>query len=194
MKLGCLPLPGSLIDKAAVTLSRAFAQYPLSILYRGSPPSVEDMQEFLRQSISTGQVYISSPEVESVAIWYGPEQQPKLPDQHSTLNSHSRAETRMKAFALFAESQRQFHLPVPHWYLMMVGVDPLYHGKGVAKALLKPVLDTADKDQKPCYLDTHNPVNVEIYKRLGFHVAEQTKVPGGELSHWSMIRTPEFIS
>lgn len=69
---------------------------------------------------------------------------------------------------------------VPQWahhYLIMIGVTPESQGKGVGKALLNHLLNTAHADQHSLgvALDTENEVNVNIYRRFGFAVSRETK-------------------
>jgi len=47
-----------------------------------------------------------------------------------------------------------------------------------------------DKEKASCFLETQSKTNVEIYKRYGFKVAGEGKIPKAELDHWIMIREP----
>jgi hypothetical protein len=53
------------------------------------------------------------------------------------------------------------------------------------------MLKKTDNEMIPCYLETQNKNNVEIYKRYGFKVVKQVRIPKAELEHWTMIREPE---
>lgn len=65
------------------------------------------------------------------------------------------------------------HRTEPHWYLAILGTDPPQQGRGVASALLQPVLDRADLDGAGAYLESSNPGNVAFYEGHGFTVVGQ---------------------
>jgi ribosomal protein S18 acetylase RimI-like enzyme len=79
----------------------------------------------------------------------------------------------------------------PHWYLMVLGVDPPHQGQGIGGRLLQPVLVRADEDDVPCYLETQTEKNVAFYRRRGFDVVSEGEVPGYSLSIWVMVREPQ---
>ena len=68
----------------------------------------------------------------------------------------------------------------PQWELDVIGVDPAYQKRGIARALLRHVLDQADRQLTPCHVITHNPANVTFYAHHGFSVIrEETVFEGG---------------
>lgn len=71
-----------------------------------------------------------------------------------------------------ATARTHRHVKGPHWVLDTLGVDPGHQGKGVAKALVEAALVQADLSHTPCYVITHNPVNVPFYRSFGFEVVE----------------------
>ena len=66
------------------------------------------------------------------------------------------------------EEMAKFHLTEPHWYLPLIGVDPMYQGKGHGDALMTHALRRCDRDHLPAYLESTNPRNISLYKRHGF--------------------------
>lgn len=66
-----------------------------------------------------------------------------------------------------------------HWYLAFLGTHPDHQGRGVASALLAPVLRRCDLDGTPAYLESSNPDNVAFYERHGFRVTGQVSSGGG---------------
>ena len=48
----------------------------------------------------------------------------------------------------------------PHWYLSMLGTDPVARGTGVGSRLLRTGLARADADGVPVYLETMNSANL----------------------------------
>ncbi len=82
----------------------------------------------------------------------------------------------------------RLHPKDPHWYVQTLGVHPDCQGQGVGKKLLAGALALADADGLPTYLETTNPVNLPIYQRAGFEVAEEVALPGGFPPLWTMRR------
>ncbi|MCX5205897.1 hypothetical protein OG897_31270 [Streptomyces sp. NBC_00237] len=56
----------------------------------------------------------------------------------------------------------------PHWYLAMLGADPLARGRGVSSALFGPRLAECDATATAAHLETGNASNVLLYERYGF--------------------------
>jgi len=54
------------------------------------------------------------------------------------------------------------------WYLVYLGTRPSARGNGYARKLVEHVTKQADREGLPCYLESSNPVNPAIYKKLGF--------------------------
>jgi GNAT superfamily N-acetyltransferase len=91
---------------------------------------------------------------------------------------------------LYAEIDRA-HREVrgPHWYLAVLGCDPGWQRRGVGSAVLAPVLERADAEQVPAYLETQKGENVPWYRRHGFDVRREFRPPGCP-TIWSMSRQP----
>jgi ribosomal protein S18 acetylase RimI-like enzyme len=91
----------------------------------------------------------------------------------------------------YAETLHKKYAAAPHWYLWGLGVDPAKQGRGVGGALLRPVLERADRAGQICYLETQNEVNLHFYRKYGFEVAGGGVVPRGNLQVWAMVRQPK---
>lgn len=70
----------------------------------------------------------------------------------------------------------------PHFYLAVLGVDPLLQGRGYATALVAPRLAQADAEGVMCYLESSKAENVPIYERFGFKLVAIAGAWQGELS------------
>jgi ribosomal protein S18 acetylase RimI-like enzyme len=79
----------------------------------------------------------------------------------------------------------------PHWYLFVIGVDPLRQHRGIGSSLLAPTLDRADAQTLPCYLETDRPEDVAFYERHQFRVHTEYSYPSGGPKGWTMIREPQ---
>lgn len=80
--------------------------------------------------------------------------------------------------------------PEPHWYLEILGTDPASQGRGVATAVIGPVLERCDREGLPAYLETETEANVPFYERRGFRVTGEVDVPKGGPHMWLMLRPP----
>ncbi|MGO9456012.1 MAG: GNAT family N-acetyltransferase [Acidimicrobiales bacterium] len=81
------------------------------------------------------------------------------------------------------------HPTEPHWYLAALGTDPDRQGRGVGSALLGPVLTRCDEDGLRAYLESSKARNVPFYRRHGFEVTGEVRLPGGPVV-WTMWRDP----
>ena len=81
----------------------------------------------------------------------------------------------------------------PHWYLAVLGTDPSEQGKGIGGALMRPVLAHCDTAGLPCYLESSKERNVPFYRRHGFKVVHEVKLPDNGPSIWTMWREPRPV-
>jgi len=78
--------------------------------------------------------------------------------------------------------------PFKHWFLQAIGVDPQFQGRGYAGRLLRQMLARIDEAGLPCYLETLEEQNVQLYEHFGFTVAEKSAIPETNLTNWAMLR------
>ena len=81
------------------------------------------------------------------------------------------------------------HPRTPAWYLQFVAVDPDDQGQGLGSRLLRSVLDRADADGTPAYLEATSERNRALYERHGFRVIDEIHLPDGPTVH-PMWRQP----
>ena len=96
----------------------------------------------------------------------------------------------MRAYGRLVDNLHRKLVPYPHWYLQIIGVDPAYQGRGFSSRLLRPVLERIDRERMPCYLETNSGKNVAIYRRSGFEVVSEDRMPGTGLAIFAMLRKP----
>jgi GNAT superfamily N-acetyltransferase len=83
------------------------------------------------------------------------------------------------------------HRPkMPHWYLATLGTEPSLQGRGVGTALLAPVLERADANGEPAYLESSKERNVPFYARFGFEVTKELRAVDSAPPIWIMWREP----
>ena len=74
------------------------------------------------------------------------------------------------------EQMDQYHPQEPHWYLPMIGVDPVRQGRGLGGLLMRHVLRRCDEERMPAYLESTNPRNLSLYLRHGFEILGTIRV------------------
>ena len=63
-----------------------------------------------------------------------------------------------------------------HLYLALLGVTPVHQGTGIGSALLRAVLDRADRDGTPAYVEARSARNRALYERHGFVPLRELRV------------------
>jgi ribosomal protein S18 acetylase RimI-like enzyme len=187
-------------DAGAAVLGRAFAGYNLLRYY--FPDEIERQavaDGFAHTTVSVclkyGEVYATSEKLEGVATWLPPGKAPaggwqiirSVPLSIFVRFAQGGA-GRMRAYGKYIDDLHRRVVPYPHWYLDMVGVDPPYQGQGFCSRLVRPVLERIDREQMPCYLETNAEKNVAIYRRFGFEVISEDRMPGLEMTTFAMLR------
>ncbi len=179
----------------AAMLARAFEEDPLTRWLHPDPRSRprrarRTFAVRLRQLAPQDEVW-TTPERSGAALWALPGRWrddlvaslrflPLLPPLLPRLGRIAQATTAIEAA----------HPRVPHFYLSVLGTDPAAQGRGVASALLRPVLDRCDAEGLPAYLETSTQRNVAWYARHGFLVREHLALPGGAPPLWTLWREP----
>ena len=82
------------------------------------------------------------------------------------------------------------HPRTAHYYLGGLGTDPPWQGKGLGSAVLRPVLESCDREGMPAYLESSKESNIPFYRRHGFEVTDEVSVPDGPVRLWLMWREP----
>ena len=76
-----------------------------------------------------------------------------------------------------------------HYYLMVIGVEPEFQGKGIGSRLMQVGLDRADDEELECYLETVTEEDVEFYKKHDFDIILNSGF-GVNDQYWLMTRAP----
>jgi len=189
-------------DAGAAVVGRAFSEYELFRYYfpdERERRAAAESYAFVSLAVCLryGEVYASSEKLEGVAAWLPPGESPFGLRQVirsvplSILARFARQGAgRMWTYGRFVDSLHRRLVPYPHWYLEIIGVDPAYQGQGFSSRLLRPMLERIDRDRTPCYLETNAAKNVAIYRRLGFEVVSEAKLPGTAVTTFAMLRKP----
>ncbi|MGH9222876.1 MAG: GNAT family N-acetyltransferase [Acidimicrobiales bacterium] len=84
-----------------------------------------------------------------------------------------------------------YHPMAPHYYPNFVSVAPWAQGRGIGTALLRTVLDRADEEGVPSYLESTSPRNRRLYERLGYVCQGEFTLPDGGPRLSQMWREPQ---
>ncbi|MFC0007522.1 GNAT family N-acetyltransferase [Micromonospora siamensis] len=120
----------------------------------------------------------------SLAMWDAPAARTAQPDDPLAAQLPVDALARMHAYD---EAVRAALPRTPYWYLGVLGTDPAHAGKQWGRAVMAQGLRRAAADGLPALLETGNPVDVEIYRRAGWEVA-QVVTTAAPLTIWIMQR------
>lgn len=187
-------------DAGAAVLGRAFTEYELLRYYfRDEVKRRAVAATFAFISISLclkyGEVYMSSEKLEGVAAWLPPGKAPfggwqliRSVPLSALVRFGRQGAGRIWAYGRFIDNLHRKMIPYPHWYLEIIGVDPSYQGQGFSSRLLRPMLERIDRERMPCYLETNAEKNTAIYRRFGFEVVSEDKIPGTEVTSFAMLR------
>jgi ribosomal protein S18 acetylase RimI-like enzyme len=104
-----------------------------------------------------------------VAMWLPPGVGPDE-DALGAFLQRSVAPERQETLFAMLEQMGTYHPDEPHWYLPVIGVDPMRQCRGYGSALLSHALARCDRENLPAYLESSNPKNISLYRRHGFEV------------------------
>jgi ribosomal protein S18 acetylase RimI-like enzyme len=189
------------IKPASRMLARAFMDDPIAMLAypdeRDRRNQLHYMYEFsLRYSFSSNEIYTTSERLEGIVVWRrrGVHHKESLWQIISSgavwpaLRMGTGAGKRMLPFYDYIEKKHREIIPGPHWYLIGIGVDPDYRGKGYASRLDRHMIARINEERLPCYLETANEQNLNPNQHLGFRIMDEFTVPGTHFKLWAMLR------
>ena len=124
----------------------------------------------------------------AAALWLPPV---VLPDEDMLSSIFQRSvseQFQTDVFTVF-EQMGRYHPSEPHWYLPLMGVDPLKQGKGFGSTLMQHALVQCDRESKLAYLESSSPRSVPFYKRHGFELLGTIQL-GNSPPIFPMLRRP----
>ncbi|MBN2153978.1 MAG: GNAT family N-acetyltransferase [Candidatus Lokiarchaeota archaeon] len=154
------------------------------------------MYEFLvKLGLRYGTVYAPSNNLEGIAVWF-PSEKANFTTWQMIVSgvltlyikfSRATMDRWAKIVAFYLEMHEEL-VPFPHMYLYWMGVDVTKQKQGFGGILMQAMLDHIDKQGIPCFLETHKQNNIVYFKRFGFEVVNEHKVPGTNVPGWSLLR------
>ncbi|MBW2274724.1 MAG: GNAT family N-acetyltransferase [Deltaproteobacteria bacterium] len=176
-------------------LARAFEDDPVSAFFfpdpRSRPRRLDPFYRFAIESMAGHGVVYTDRNLRGAAVWQAP-----LPPAPVGMQKLFRA-TALLAIARTAflrvlrigAAVQRAHILEPHWYLAVLGTEPVHQGKGVGSSLMHPVLRHCDAEGLPAYLESSKRSNILFYERHGFRVTGEIRVAQGP-TLWPMLRAP----
>ena len=208
------------VRRASVVLARAFADEPSAVALLPDPTerrrlAVFKAEQVVRATLPHASVYGMEfrGELAGVAVWHPPNVTPRsaaatlrlLAGVTAFAPEFGRAlapalprlwEDRQAALRIITQRSRaaRASTPGPTWYLAVLGTDPRFQGRGVARALLDHILVRCDLDGVGAWLETTDPVNVPLYERFAFRTTAH--LDGGAVvpDLWAMRREPQPLA
>ena len=186
----------------AQTLARAFAADPMmNFVFPEDEVRERVLPWFLGATVSYSQKYgevSASPNGDAVACWLTPGNTTvttarifKTGGGLTPLKLGFQRFQRLMALQTHLHKEHAANAPEPHYYLYLLGVDPASWGQGLGRDLMNKMLARADREKKPCYLETQNEKNVAVYRSVGFEVTSSSQLAGHDLHVWTMKRRPD---
>lgn len=160
-------------DAIVDVLKQAFAADPVSRWIWPSPQKyLSSVENFARayagKAFSNNTAYFIG-DYSGAALWLPNGVEPDFDTMIRILQTTSSDEAKTDGPEVF-EKMSSFHPNEPHWYLPILGIDPLYHGKGLGSALMEYSTALFDKENILAYLESSNEKNITLYKRHGFEL------------------------
>jgi ribosomal protein S18 acetylase RimI-like enzyme len=193
--------PASEDDLPSLTgvLSRAFSNDPpMSWVFRDEATRPERLATFfagvLREVfLPPGHLWTTS-DVSGAAVWQPPGQW-RTPDDAAEQLAPVLAEALLpeeldRLLTFLGTIEDKHPDDRDHWYLELLAADVDRQGQGIGSACMRPVLERADADGIPCYLESSNQRNVPLYERHGFRVTDVVDLPDDGPALWLMWREP----
>lgn len=143
---------------------------------------------FAGSAFEQGTAYVNS-DYTGAALWTAPNSDSDDGAVEALLQRALSAADQPDAFAVFSQMET-YHPHYPHWYLPLLGVDPVRQGQGQGSALLQAVLAQCDRDRLPAYLESSSPSNIPFYQRHGFDVIGTVQA-GSSPRIFPMLRPPK---
>jgi GNAT superfamily N-acetyltransferase len=70
----------------------------------------------------------------------------------------------------------------------VLGVSLEIQKKGFGRKMMEALIEMADNQGLPIYFETQTEGNVVFYKKFGFEVIKEVKLPNFDLPMWYMFR------
>jgi GNAT superfamily N-acetyltransferase len=185
------------VPRIAATLTVALAD---SRWTRWALPDDGRMQRLTRlheldaghRGVATGSTWVTD-DVDAVAAWEPPTGTAPLPADVAEALARELpylAGNRARVVADTAALVSAARPSAPHWWLAHLGVRPTARRRGLAAAVLAPVVVRCDVEQEVAAAAVFSWANVRFLRGFGFEVTEELRTSDDELPVWVLERRP----
>jgi GNAT superfamily N-acetyltransferase len=191
------------LELAAGILARAFHTDPPFVYIISDPAERERillqiMRTFVTYAHLFGEPLTTAGTPEAVALWLPLADLSEATDRDRQAGIDripricgAEAFARLMHVVGLAEKFHRHCAPGKHMYLQFLGVEPLRQGKRLGSSLITPIIERADAEGVPCYLETFQPRNLPLYQKHGFKIMIEDIEPNSGLRGWGFLREPE---
>ncbi len=128
-----------------------------------------------------------------VGAWMPPNSFPpslrvQLAQLPGSLRAFSRQLGALRVVGAYLRTLLKAHPKEPHWYLMLLAVDPEAQRRGAGSIMMQPGLQWSDAEGVGGYLETQKEDNLAYYRRFGFELAETLRPLAGGPPYYTMWR------
>lgn len=193
------------LSAVITTLGRAFYNDPLfgffvPDLLHQTKGLLGFMNGAVNDALPFGEVWVahSDGDVAAAAVWLPPGAYPRgvrrdVMTNFRTVPAFVRARGRIGPSLKLLNAVDKAHkaIKAPHYYLAVLGSDPLRRRVGAGTAVLAPVLERCDAEGVAAYLETQKEENIAYYARHRFEVVSKLHNPPCP-PVWTLLREPTF--
>ena len=195
-------LAPSQVDATGAMLARAFQHDPgMCHVLPGEAEREKKLPWLMSRAVQFGhlfgEAYVTTQQPGGCAIWLKPGATDVSTDQlmkagfaMAPIKLGFQAIDRFNRIVQHFGAIRKTAARGPHWYLMMLGVDPVRQRQGLAGHLLQPVLTRADEARLPCLLETAAEQSLSCFRKHGFEILNESDLPDTRLRFWTLSRKP----
>jgi len=183
-------------NRIAESLALAFEDDPvMALLFPDTSSRGRRLTRFFRtvllvQHLDQGACFTDA-DLTAAALWNLPGQWHLTPGRllRGSLGFVSAFGTNLPVALRALGAVERAHPHAPHYYLAVLGTRPDRQGTGLGSSVLQPVLERCNHDGLGAYLESSKERNIPFYRRHGFEVTGEIRLPGGPLV-WPMWRDP----
>jgi GNAT superfamily N-acetyltransferase len=142
--------------------------------------------------VATASAWVTD-DVDAVAVWEPPAGTAPLPADVAAALARELpylADHRWRAVTDTATLVSAVRPSDPHWWLAHLGVRPSARRRGLAAAVLAPVIVRCDAEGTPSATAVYSWANVRFLRGFGFEVRAEFRTADDELPVWVLVRPP----
>jgi GNAT superfamily N-acetyltransferase len=129
----------------------------------------------------------------AVSAWMPPHSFPpslrvQLAQLPGSLRAFVRQMSALRVVGVYLRTLLKVHPKEPHWYLMLLAVDPGWQRKSAGALLVERGLGFTDHEGVGAYLETQKEENLAYYRRFGFELSETLRPLAGGPPYYTMWR------